>query len=689
MNILKNISIRWLLMIPSGLMAVLLITALAWETVFVYMPNYRGNEHLQIAYQMSDKLLLATGSQAQERGFTASYLSGLKRGQENPELLKKIALQRQQGDQALKKALADADTLNSGIYGNPTVTKLINEIAELQKQLQTLRNQIDQAGNGGELPKAELWFDTITHLVFTASDLRLAAFIPRDNSSIVEYGNTTVKQAIWLITEYAGRERAIIAQAIAKERSLSIKQRGQLHGYRQIVDYQLGFLEEIPVTLYTDENRTAEAEKFKQAWNQVKTVFFGSFQELRESVYDSRGGGYPVDSSGWLKQSTEAIDTLIALSNLVGEDAVSRMEQESNQSKFSLIMAVLMSLASLFLGMIVIACVIYIIRLMNGMQRLMTEIEQTNNLQLRLDTKGSNELSTLGAAVNSMLERFSQAISRVVQAGDRVAGEVSHVAKAIAATEQGVQKQNVDLDLVATAMTEMAATVKDVSGSTEQAASSAEDAKCEAENGQQVLSRSIEATQEMAEKVTEATNVINRVESDSIEISKVMDVIEGIAEQTNLLALNAAIEAARAGEQGRGFAVVADEVRALAGRTSESTGEIRTTIERLQKQTQEAVNVMNDGAEQARVTVELANETRSALDKIVSTVTTITAMNEQIATASGQQSVVAEEMDQNIINIASVANQTLSQTHETVSASDSIKEEIENLQSVVAQFKVE
>jgi methyl-accepting chemotaxis protein len=689
MGFLKNISIRWLLMVPSGLMALMLILVMAWDTIFVYLPKYRGTEHLQVAYQMADKLLLATTSQAQERGFTASYISGLMRGQADPELKQRIAEQRQQGDRMMEEAVALARELNQGIYENVTVTRLVAEVAERRGQVQSLRRQIDVAeGGSGDLPGDDVWFDAMTGLIFTASDLRLAAFIPKTNSSIVEYGNTTVKQAIWLVTEYAGRERAAIAQALAKDRSLSIKQKGQLAGYRQIVDYQLGFLGDIPLSLYTDPARTADAERFQQAWDRVQSVFLGSYQELREAVYKGRGGDYPIDSAGWLQRSTEAIDTLIAFGNLVGEDAVMRMGQESQGSQFSFSIAIFLSLFALVLGMAVMLCVAYIMRRMNGMKGLMSEIEQSNDLGLRLDTEGSNELSVLGFAFNSMLDRFSRAIFSVVQAGDRVASEVNSVSSAITATEQGVQRQNSDIDQVATAMNEMAATVKEVSRNTAQAAASAEDANGEAINGQQVLSRSIQATRKMAEKVNEATQVIGLVENDSTEISKVMDVIEGIAEQTNLLALNAAIEAARAGEKGRGFAVVADEVRALAGRTSQSTDEIRVTIERLQKQTRSAVGVMNAGAEQVQATVGLANEASAALDRIVATVATITQMSEQIATASGQQSVVAEDMDRSIIGISGVADQTLALTRDTVRASESIKAEMEKLQAVVAQFKV-
>jgi methyl-accepting chemotaxis protein len=253
-------------------------------------------------------------------------------------------------------------------------------------------------------------------------------------------------------------------------------------------------------------------------------------------------------------------------------------------------------------------------------------------------------------------------------------------------TKIGAEAQEQQTLSAATAMNEMSATVRDVSVNAADAAHSAAEADSEAASGQQIVTSTIDVINTLAMEVDKASEVIGNLESESESIGVVLEVIRGIAEQTNLLALNAAIEAARAGEQGRGFAVVADEVRILAQRTQESTQEIREMIEKLQAGAGEAVRVMVQGKSQAKASVDQAQKAGESLAAITKSVSSISIMNTQIARAAKEQSSVANDINMNISGIAKVSDETSSGAQEATKASeelDAIASKLSNLLSSV------
>ena len=313
--------------------------------------------------------------------------------------------------------------------------------------------------------------------------------------------------------------------------------------------------------------------------------------------------------------------------------------------------------------------------------------EGEGDLTMRLDENGKDEIAMLAVAFNQFAEKVRKTVSQVAGSTAQLASAAEELDTITRETTEGVLQQQNETEQVATAMNEMTATVQEVARHAGEAASFAQSANKESVSGKNIVSETTAVINKLAAEIEQSANVINELESDSENIGSVLDVIKGIAEQTNLLALNAAIEAARAGEQGRGFAVVADEVRTLASRTQQSTEEIQNMIERLQRNSRQAVEVMQASKDCAGASVEKADEASTSLTAITQAVTNISDMNVQIATAAEEQSSVSEEINRNISNINDVVRQTAEGTGQISEASSELAQLSNDLQLLVSQFK--
>ncbi len=315
-------------------------------------------------------------------------------------------------------------------------------------------------------------------------------------------------------------------------------------------------------------------------------------------------------------------------------------------------------------------------------------VDGEGDLTRRLAPGGRDEIGQLARGFN----KFAGLVHGIIREMAGYTGRLNESAERLATvteeTSRGAEQQQQRTDDVVTAVNEMATTGRDVAGSAGAAAEAAQNADTAANDGRKVVGQTIEVIDNLAQEVRRAGEVIRRLESDSESIGGVLDVIRGIAEQTNLLALNAAIEAARAGEQGRGFAVVADEVRTLASRTQESTAEIHAMIERLQSGAREAVQVMQQGTARADESVQQAARAGGALDAISEAVAVIKQMNEQIASAAEEQNAVAGEINTAVLAISEITEQTAAGAQQTASASNELTQLSEQLSGMVRQFRV-
>ncbi|WP_339511485.1 methyl-accepting chemotaxis protein [Pseudomonas sp. RL_15y_Pfl2_60] len=312
----------------------------------------------------------------------------------------------------------------------------------------------------------------------------------------------------------------------------------------------------------------------------------------------------------------------------------------------------------------------------------------TGDMTVSFKASSQDEVGELGLVFNGTVVKIRELINRVGQTVVEVERQAGRVESVSAQSNQAVAGQLGQIEQVATAMNQMSATAQEVASSAAAAVGSANSVNDETINGRALLESQVSSIQRLAGEIDQSVLVINQLASDSASISQVLDVIKGVAEQTNLLALNAAIEAARAGEQGRGFAVVADEVRNLAKRTQQSTEEIEVMISKLQGGVGAAVKTMGVSHKMADDTVSESSKVQAALENILGAVGMIVDQNQQIAAAAEQQTAVAHDIDQNIVQINQAGERTAEGASDTEQASRELSAQVSQLKQLIGAFRV-
>lgn len=429
--------------------------------------------------------------------------------------------------------------------------------------------------------------------------------------------------------------------------------------------------------LVASEHSSAVKENLQGLMEQYRNRFTELVKTNQKKGLTSKEG-LMGEMRATIHQSETALDELRETVNNTVETEISALQITTN------LIALILTIA---LGGILGWIALGILRPVQALAATMTQAASENNLSLRMQISTRDEIGETGAAFNSMLEKFQNIVDEVNGSAAQMSAAAEELSVITQETTSGIQEQTSQTDQVATAINEMSATVQEVARNAGEAAVAANETTEAANKGRQVVSDAIDSIDKLANEIEQAGSVINKLEEDGVKIGAVLDVIRGIAEQTNLLALNAAIEAARAGEQGRGFAVVADEVRTLASRTQESTQEIQHMIESLQSGTTAAVNAMESSRTQAQAGVEKIATAGDALTTIVSGIEQINDMNSQIASASEEQSTVSEEINQNVVKISQIAETSASNSTQIQNASEELSRLSVDLQGLVSQFK--
>lgn len=431
-------------------------------------------------------------------------------------------------------------------------------------------------------------------------------------------------------------------------------------------------------------DQRAEVQEFISAHATMGEEYQQGFDDFVASNYDSATGDRAV--KGIDRAPSKLLSTAAANFSKERSDFAKIVEEHSESvSRWSLIAIICVTLIVLsFLWLVLKNTFLNPLSVVMGKITHLSEGDFTTII----DTSGNDELAQL----SRNLSRMQSEIVDVLTSVKNTSGELQTASQSINLTASNITQHTGATEQytnqVSNAISEMSDTVQDVATNAAGAADAAQQADQNAQRGLQVMDETISSINALSAEVDRVAGAMNQLEQDTASVGAVLDVIKGIAEQTNLLALNAAIEAARAGEQGRGFAVVADEVRALAQRTQESTEEIQQIIETVQNGAAQAVKAMESSQEQTRNTVELATNAGGSIQEITGSVTSIRDMNTQIATAAEQQSFAADEIRKNVESMAGLAKNAHTSAKESTAVANRLDEASNDLGHLVERFKI-
>ncbi|MEZ9241305.1 methyl-accepting chemotaxis protein [Vibrio splendidus] len=559
-----------------------------------------------------------------ERGMTAGFI-----GSQGTKFVSELRAQRTSADNRRNQR---TEYWQSAEIDLPQISRLNTEISQSLNQITSIRSRVDSQS----IPLSEA-LGYYTKL--NAKLLSVSALIAELSSDATITTETIAYYNFLQGKERAGIERAVLNNTFSKNEFGP----GMLVKFISLVTEQNTYFSNFEVLGNPDNVRFFE--------QQLNDRSVAEVEKLRD-VAESKMSGFDVDPVYWFAQSTARIVQLKKTENQLADSLIALTDQKTQQAQSAMMGSITMFVViTLFATFISFKAITDLTTRVKDLTRVLSKVRHDNDLTVRATYEGNSELGQISSSLNETLEKFSGVIDSLSQSSLTLASAAEETAQTCQYNSNTLVEQQDQIGLIATATEELSATVSEVAAKTQQTASSAKLADEQSQAGLNTVQHSYQSIETLASEINGLAEKITHLHESSNNINSVIDVIKSVADQTNLLALNAAIEAARAGEQGRGFAVVADEVRTLAQRTQESTLEIEGFISSLQSDVQTAFNVIDNSKKMSSRAVEDSRGVEQTLQDISGAVSEIFSMTEQIATATEEQAVVTQDIAQNVVAV--------------------------------------